>query len=260
MLESWWPRLYLRFPVPPISSPRLCEPFHIISLQVSFSPQYYLLVFHWSLNDSKYPKVSKTLYSILAVLSNSLVGIVSFPPVPSPSSSKCTNNNWYYLDPHIPHFFSVHWQGLQGISLLKSPGLFPVLWLILVMLECGWSLLIFLFQSPSVPVPILYSMNRMHHPKLISPSHSCFIIFQFSSKVMVFISLFVNLQSDKIHSVFSWLFLCSVTQFVSQNPRVFRAFHFLGHILCCAYSICSYDQIWTTCPIPSRSSSSTSCV
>ena len=47
----------------------------------------YLMVFHWSLSDSKSPLVSKTLLSILAVPSNAVVWMVSTRPPISKSST-----------------------------------------------------------------------------------------------------------------------------------------------------------------------------
>ena len=44
------------------------------------------MVFHRSLSDSKSPQVSRTLLSILAVLSNAVIGIVSTRPQTSESS------------------------------------------------------------------------------------------------------------------------------------------------------------------------------
>ena len=49
------------------------------------------MVFHWSLSDSKSPQVSRTLLSILAVLSNAVVWIVSSRP-PTSKSSRPFNN------------------------------------------------------------------------------------------------------------------------------------------------------------------------
>ena len=45
------------------------------------------MVFHWSLSDSKSLQVSRTLLSILAVLSNAVVWMVSTRPPTSKSSS-----------------------------------------------------------------------------------------------------------------------------------------------------------------------------
>ena len=49
------------------------------------------MVFHWRLSDSKSPQVSRTLLSILAVLSNAVVWIVSTRP-PNSKSSRPFNN------------------------------------------------------------------------------------------------------------------------------------------------------------------------
>ena len=49
------------------------------------------MVFHWSLRDSKSPQVSRTRLSILAVLSNAVVWIVSTRP-PISKSSRPLNN------------------------------------------------------------------------------------------------------------------------------------------------------------------------
>ena len=49
------------------------------------------MVFHWSLRDSKSPQVSRTLLSILAVLNNAVVWMVSTRPPTSKSSSPFSN-------------------------------------------------------------------------------------------------------------------------------------------------------------------------
>ena len=49
------------------------------------------MVFHWSLSDSKSPQVSRTLLSILAVLSNAFIRIVS-TRLPTSKSSRPFNN------------------------------------------------------------------------------------------------------------------------------------------------------------------------
>ena len=48
--------------------------------------QHQLIVFHWSLNDSKSPQFSNTLFSILVVLKNSVVWMVYTRPSTSKSS------------------------------------------------------------------------------------------------------------------------------------------------------------------------------
>ena len=49
------------------------------------------MVFHWSLSDSKSPHVSRTLLSILSVLNNAVVWMVSTRPPTSKSSSLFSN-------------------------------------------------------------------------------------------------------------------------------------------------------------------------
>ena len=49
------------------------------------------MVFHWSLSDSKSPQVSRTLLSILAVLNNAVVWMVSTRPLTYKSSSPFSN-------------------------------------------------------------------------------------------------------------------------------------------------------------------------
>ena len=49
------------------------------------------MVFHWGLSDSKSPQVSKTLLSILAVLNDVVVWVVSTRPTTSKSSSPFSN-------------------------------------------------------------------------------------------------------------------------------------------------------------------------
>ena len=49
------------------------------------------MVFHWSLNDSMSPQVSRTLLSILAVLNNVIVWMASTRPPTSKSSSPFDN-------------------------------------------------------------------------------------------------------------------------------------------------------------------------
>ena len=49
------------------------------------------MVFHWSLNDSKFPEVSRTLLSILTDLNNAVVWMVSTRPLIFKSCSPCSN-------------------------------------------------------------------------------------------------------------------------------------------------------------------------
>ena len=58
------------------------------------------MVFHWSLSDSKSPQVSRTLISILAVLNNDVVWMVSTHP--STSTSSWSFNNPLVTVPKAP--------------------------------------------------------------------------------------------------------------------------------------------------------------
>ena len=49
------------------------------------------MIFHWSLKESKSPQVSRTLLSILAVINNAVVWMVSTRPPTSKSSSPFNN-------------------------------------------------------------------------------------------------------------------------------------------------------------------------
>ena len=66
----------------------------------SFSHQRYLMVFHWSLSNSKSPQVSRILLSILANLNNVVVWMVSTLPLISKSS--CPFNNPSMTVPKSP--------------------------------------------------------------------------------------------------------------------------------------------------------------
>ena len=65
----------------------------IIFTHLSFSYQCELMVFHWSLSDSKSPHVSKTLFCILVDLNNAVVWRVSSRPFISKSSSSSSGTN-----------------------------------------------------------------------------------------------------------------------------------------------------------------------
>ena len=94
------------------------------------------MVFHWSLSDSKFPQVSRTFLSILAVLNNALVWMVPTHPPTSKSSSPFSNP--LVTVPNAPitigiivtcmfHSFSIPLQGRDSYSSFH----------ILSMLFCG---------------------------------------------------------------------------------------------------------------------------
>ena len=80
----------------------------IVSFPASFSNQLLFVVFHWNLNDSKSPRVSRTFLSILSDLNSAVISKVSILSLISNSSrlfSKRTNYNWYHCLLHGPQFF-----------------------------------------------------------------------------------------------------------------------------------------------------------
>ena len=106
------------------------------------------MVFHWSLSDSKSPRVSRTLLSILDVLNNAVVWMVSTCPPTSKSSSPFNyplitvpkapitigiivtfmiHSYYYHYYSFKVFHVSVSWWFITGVyvtaSFLKSPGL-----------------------------------------------------------------------------------------------------------------------------------------
>ena len=123
-----------------------------------------------------------------------------------------------------------------------------------------------LVTVPSAPITIVITVTFIFN---------CFFL-QFSSKVLVFISLFSFFQfypvvnrNGKVNcsawtAFFFFCFVFWLTQglvvwlrlddpFVSQNFGELWASHSPGWILGCTYTICSYGQIQTFCTIPSGS-------
>ena len=72
----------------------------IILLFASFSHQHELVIFHGNLSDSKSPWVSRSLLSILANLTNSVVRIVSILPLISNFTSLFTSL-WGSFQAHL---------------------------------------------------------------------------------------------------------------------------------------------------------------
>ena len=131
------------------------------------------MVFHWSLSDSKSPQVSKTLLSILAVLNDVVVWMVSTRPPTSKSSTSFSNPLVT-----VPTLF---WESFRpaladGFSLVFCVTLlFSVFRPILIVLLFEWFLLVRLFTS--LPLSFLWWIYRAHQLQLVSLSLSCFIVF-----------------------------------------------------------------------------------
>ena len=107
----------------PFSNPLVTVPNAPITIGIIFTCMFHsffnslarLMVFHWSLSDSKSLRVSTTLFSILTDLNNAEIWMMSTRPLifQAPQSfyhsfGDCTQNtnyNWYKRHFHIPQFF-----------------------------------------------------------------------------------------------------------------------------------------------------------
>ena len=176
------------------------------------------MVFHWSLSDSKSPQVSRTLLSILAVLSNNFIWIVTTHP-PTSNSSRPFNNPlvivpkhqsqlvqssfsyyhyyyyyyyYYYYDYYYYYYYyllikvfhiSISWWFFTGVwvtaSLLKSPGLFSVFWPFSVMMSFGESLPFRQLPSPPGFVIILSLLSQKNQTQLVQSSLSYYYYYYY---------------------------------------------------------------------------------
>ena len=96
------------------------------------------MVFHWSLSDSKSPQVSRTLLSILAVLNNAVVWMVSTRPPTSKSSSPFSNP--LVIVPNAPITIGIIVTACSTVFSipLQGRGTYPSFY-ILSVLFCGHS-------------------------------------------------------------------------------------------------------------------------
>ena len=92
-----------------------------------------LMVFYWSLSDSKSPQVSRTFLSILADLITAVVWMVSILPLIFNSSSISLLGSFFFL--HRCKLMVFYW----SLSDSKSPQVFRTLLSILANLKKWWS-------------------------------------------------------------------------------------------------------------------------
>ena len=88
-------------------------------------------------------------------------------------------------------------------NVFKSPRLFSIYLLILIMLYSRLSPLVLLFPSLPVPLLILWRLFQVHRLRLVSPSPSCSIIYLV---LLLFLSLFFFVGPSQEHYliVFHW--------------------------------------------------------
>ena len=168
------------------------------------------MIIHWSLSDSKSSQVSRTLLSILAVLNNVVVWMVSTRPPTSKSSSPFSN------------------------PLVTVPNA-PIT--IGIIVTC-------MFHS------FFNSLARSRYLSFFSHSFSFILwSARTASRQFCKFSFFFFLSFFFFFSFFWWLLLGLVfwpwlsDPWVCQSPIGVYVCYFLGQVLGYAYTICSYGQI-----------------
>ena len=166
------------------------------------------MFFHWSLCDSKSHQVFRTLLSILAVLNNAGVRMVS-TRLPTSKSSSPFNN--------------------PLVTVPKAPITIGII-------------VSFMFHN------CFNSLARSKYLSFFSYSFSFILWSAGTAKLTILQILFF---------FFCWLLLGLVfwprwgDPSVCQSPIGVYVCHFLGQMLGCAYTICSYGQIEISCTSPS---------
>ena len=208
------------------------------------------MVFHWNMSDSKSPQVSRTLLSILAVLNNVVVWIVSTRPPTCKSSSPFNNllvtvsNAPITIGIIVPCMFNCFFNSLARSTYLSffSHSISFILWsaksIILLVLfflliiiwsgllvEIWWSVcmsmshksLCVLFSRTGAGFCIYHllvwsDLNFLHIPRWITlPTQSCLFLNSFCTNLL--------------HSLIMWLIVSSLLS------------HCLHLLFCCVLSI-----------------------
>ena len=161
------------------------------------------MVFHWSLSASKSPQISRTLLSIPDVLNYAIVWMVSTRP-PTSKSSRHFNNPLFTLP--------------------KAP-IIPVGIIVTFMFHCFFSIL---------------KQSRGTYP-FFSHSFSFILWSAGTAKSTILQILFFWCCCWLLLGMVFWSRLGE--SFVCQSPIGVYVCHYLGHMLGCAYTICSYGQV-----------------
>ena len=200
------------------------------------------MVFHWSLSDSKSPQVSRTRLSIVAVLSNAVVWIISTHPLTSKSSRPF--NDPLVTVPNAPitigtivtfmfhsffnslarsrylSFFSLSFRFILWSAGTAKSTILQILFILLIIMRSGllagirWSVCMlkshrsyashFLGQAPD--------WNFLHISQWITmPTQSCLALYSFCANLL--------------HSLIMWLVVSSLSP------------HSLHLLFCCILSI-----------------------
>ena len=147
-------------------------------------------------------------------------------------------------------------------SLLKSPGHFSIFWPLLIMLSFGWSPTSksssyfnnLLVTVPKAPITSGIIVTFMFPSFLIFLARSRYLsFFSHSFSFILWSAGTAKSTVLKILFFFYWLLYGLVfwprldDLSVCQSPIGVYVCHFLGQILVCAYTICSYGQISISC-------------
>ena len=217
------------------------------------------MVFHWSLSDSKSPQVSRTRLSILAVLSNAVVWIVSTRPLTSKSSRPF--NNPLVTVPNAPitigtivnfmfhSFFNslarsryLSYFSLSFRFILWSAGtaksiILQILFLLLIIMRSGllagirWSVCILkshrsLCESFSRTGAglCIYHLFVWSNWNFLHISQSCFALYSFCANLLHSLIMWLIVSSLSPHSV-HLLFCCVlVTASLLKSLGLFSVF------------------------------------
>ena len=207
------------------------------------------MVFHWSLSDSKAPQVSRTRLSILAVLSNAVVWIVSTRPLTSKSSRPF--NNPLVTVPNAPitigtivtfmfhsffnslarsrylSFFSLSFTFILWSTGTAKSTILQILFLLLIIMRSGllagirWSVCMlkshrslcesFSRTGAGLCIYHLFVWSNWNFLHIILPTQSCLALYSFCANLL--------------HTLIMWLIVSSLSP------------HSLHLLFCCVLSI-----------------------
>ena len=196
------------------------------------------MIFHWSLSDSKFPQVSRTLLSILAVLSNVIIWIVSTRPLTSKSSRPF--NNPLVIVPKAPitigtivtFLFHSFFNSLARSRYLSffSPSFSFILWsagtVKSTILQFFFFLLIIIRSGRLAEIRWSVCMSKSHRSLCVSFSGT-------SAGFCIYHLL--------VWSVVKFTFLAHFPVDPFAHPVVSRLIHTPSVLICCIHLLCDWS-------------------
>ena len=209
-----------------------------------------MMIFHWSLTDSKSPQVFRILFSILVDYNNAVVLMVSFRFSISNSSSfsyqafgDCYKHTNYYFTLSRVFHTSISWWSFTRVwetaSFLKSAGLFSVFWPILTVRSSGCSQLVPQFPTHLVHLPSLWGLFQVHQLQLVYYFNHLRVFHQLmvfkwslsSSKTpqvsWTHLSILADLHSAVVSMVFTRVFISNSSSPLTILWWLYRAYRLL---------------------------------